>query len=121
MKKLQFALSKPLPILVLAAVLSFASQPGLAFAQSDANSSANSTTQERPMQPDNENAASAKTFSGKIVKSGDKFVLTDADSKTIYQLDDQQKAQSFLNKIVKVTGVLDPSTGTIRVSAIEPV
>jgi hypothetical protein len=54
------------------------------------------------------------------VKSGNKLVLTAADSKTTYQIDDQQKAKNFLNKSVKVTGVLDASTGTIRVSAIDP-
>ena len=53
--------------------------------------------------------------------SGDKLILTDPASKTSYQLDDQQKAQAFVNKNVKVTGVLDASTGTIRVSAIDPV
>jgi hypothetical protein len=119
MKKIQFALSTMLPTLALVAALCFASQPTLA--QSDSNSSPNSTAQQQPMQPDNQNAPSAKTFSGKIVKSGDKLVLTDAESNTTYQLNDQQKAQSFLNKSVKVTGVLDASTGTIRVSAIEPV
>jgi hypothetical protein len=61
-----------------------------------------------------------KTFNGKIMKSGDKLVLTDIANKTTYQLDDQQKAQDFLNKSVKVTGVLDASSGTIPVSAIEP-
>ena len=66
------------------------------------------------------NADSEKTFSGKIVKTGGKLVLTTAD-KTTYQIDDQQKAQDFLNKSVKVTGVLDAATGTIRVSAIDPV
>ena len=71
------------------------------------------------MQPDNQSAAAEKTFSGKIVKSGTKLVLA-GDGKTTYQLDDQQKAHDFLNKSVKVTGVLDASTGTIRVSAIEP-
>jgi hypothetical protein len=64
--------------------------------------------------------ASEKTFNGTIVKSGDKLVLTAADNKTTFQLDDQQKAQGYLNKSVKVTGVLDASTGTIRVKAIDP-
>jgi hypothetical protein len=54
------------------------------------------------------------------VKSAGKLVLTTAD-KTTYQIDDQQKAQDFLNKSVKVTGVLDAATGTIRVTAIDPV
>jgi len=123
MKKTQFALSMMLPVMALAAALCFASQPTLA--QSAPDSSRNTTTQQQPMQPDNQNAAntntaSEKTFSGKIVKSGNKLVLTAADSKTTYQLDDQQKAHDFLNQSVKVTGVLDASTGTIRVSAIEP-
>jgi len=121
MKKTQFALSMMLPVTALTAALCFASQP--MFAQSAHDSSGNTTTQQQPMQPDDQNAANAasmKTFSGKIVKSGNKLVLSDADNKTTYQLDDQQKAQDFLNKSVKVTGVLDASTGTIRVSAIEP-
>jgi hypothetical protein len=76
------------------------------------------------VQPDNQNPATAsseKAFSGKIVKSGGKLVLKAADRKTTYQIDDQLKAQDFLNKTVKVTGVLDASTGTIRVTAIDPV
>jgi len=121
MKKTQFALSMMLPVMALTAALCFLSQPTLA--QSAPDSSGNTTTQQQPMQPDDQNAvntASEKTFSGKIVKSGNKLVLAAADSKTTYQLDDQQKAHDFLNKSVKVTGVLDASTGTIRVSAIEP-
>ena len=46
-------------------------------------------------------------------------MLSDSESKATYQLDDQEKAEGFLNANVKVTGVLDPSTGTIRVSDIE--
>lgn len=61
-----------------------------------------------------------KAFTGVIVKSGYQVVLMDTISKTSYQLDDQQKAREFVNKTVRVTGVLDPSTGTIRVGAIEP-
>jgi len=120
MKKIQFALSM-LPVVALTLALCFASQPTLA--QNSSGSSPNATTQQQPMQPDNQNAVSTpseKTFNGTITKSGDKLVLTAADSKTTYQLDDQQKAKDFLNKTVKVTGVLDASTGTIRVSAIDP-
>src|SRR6202158_1107945 len=115
MKKIQFAL----PVMALTAALCWASQPTLA--QSASDPSRNPTTQQQPMQPDDQNpanAASEKTFSGKIVKSGGKLVITTAD-KTTYQIDDQQKAQDFLNKSVKVTGVLDAATGTIRVTAID--
>jgi hypothetical protein len=121
MKKTQLAWSMMwsmmLPVMALAATLYFASQPALA--QSASGSSSTTSFQEQPMQPDNQSAAAEKTFSGKIVKSGTKLVLA-GDGKTTYQLDDQQKAHDFLNKSVKVTGVLDASTGTIRVSAIEP-
>ena len=118
MKKIQFALSMMLPVMALTVALCFASQPTLA--QSSSGSSPNATSQQQPM-PDSQNqtaASESKTFTGKIVKSGNKLVLSVAG--TTYQIDDQQKAQDFVNKSVKVTGVLDASTGTIRVSAIDP-
>ncbi len=67
----------------------------------------------------NDQHASSVTFRGTVTKSGNRFVLTDADNKTTYQVDDPQKAHDFLNKSVKVTGVLDASTGTIRITAIQ--
>jgi len=122
MKKIPFVLSMMLPVMALTVAFCFASQPTLA--QSSSSSSPDATAQQQPMQPDNQNAASTPsektTFNGTITKSGNKLVLTATDSKTTYQLDDQQKAKDFLNKTVKVTGVLDASTGTIRVSAIDP-
>ena len=118
MKTIQFALST----MALTVVLLFAGQQTLA--QSTSDSARNPTAQQQPMQPDNQttavNAASEKMFKGKSVQSGDKLVLTATDGTVTYQLDDQQKAQVFLNKSVKVTGVLDASTGTIRVKAIDP-
>jgi len=118
MQKMQFALSMMLSVMALMFGLCFANQPILAQSSHDANAAA----QQQPMQPDQsaEKAASEQTFNGKIVKSGDKLVLTADDNKTTYQLDDQQKAQYYLNKSVKVKGVLDASTGTIRISAIGP-
>jgi hypothetical protein len=119
MHKARLGLSMMLPVMALTAVLCFQGQP--AFAQP--TQSSDPSAQQQPMQPDNQNqatAASEKTFSGKIVKSGGKLVLKGADRKTTYQIDDQLKAQDFLNKSVKVTGVLDASTGTIRVTAIDP-
>ena len=65
-------------------------------------------------------APQTKVFSGKIVKTGDQLILSDADGKTTYMLDDQAKAKDFVNKDVKVTGSLDASSNTIRVSAIDP-
>lgn len=92
-----------------------------AIAQSSPSPDQAAAAQQEPSQPDAPNTASeTKTFTGKIMKAGDKLVLSDTESKITYQLDDQQKAQEFVNKNVKVTGVLDASTGVIRVSAIEP-
>jgi hypothetical protein len=86
------------------------------------NPSSTASAQDQMQQPDQQKpAADAKTFSGKIVKTGNVLVLSDQTGKKTYQLDDQQKAQGFLNQDVKVTGVLDPATGTIRVTSIDPV
>lgn len=82
-----------------------------------------SPSQQRPtaQQTDPNSAAEMKIFTGTIVKSGDKLVLADTENGASFQLDDQQKAQEFVGKKVKVSGVLDTATGVIRVSAIEPV
>jgi uncharacterized protein YxjI len=80
-----------------------------------------SQDQSAPHQASPNDPNESQTFTGKIIKSGDKLVLTDATGKIVYQLDDQIKAKEFLDKNVKVTGVLDASTKMIHVSAIEPV
>jgi hypothetical protein len=142
MKKSTFAVSIISFLLLVEMALCLASQHILA--QSHNGSSGNSTNQQQPMQSpaqnlaqnqsnnrnqsDNieiENGASAKTFSGKIVKSGNKksgnkLALVASDPLTTYQLDDQQSVHDFLNKTVTVTRALDTSTGTIRVTAIDP-
>ena len=80
-------------------------------------------TQDQPVPPQGnpDDPNQSKTFTGKIIQAGDKLVLTDATGDAIYQLDDQAKAREFLNKNVKVTGILDAATKMIRVSDIEPV
>ena len=76
--------------------------------------------QQPAQQPDTMSPSDAKSFTGKIVKAGGKLVLKDNASKSTYQLDDQDKAKSFEGKQVKVNGTLDPATGTIHVTSIEP-
>jgi|SRR5271167_280196 len=61
-----------------------------------------------------------KTFSGKILKSGDRFVLQDSIGESIYQLDDQRKAEFFEGKNVKLTGTVDEVTKTIIVANLRP-
>ena len=120
MKNLRTALLHVLPAAIMIVGLSLVWQSAVAQNTTPYNDVA-AVQQQPAQQPDSPGSASeAKTFTGKIVKDGDKLVLTDADGKTTYQIDDQQKAKAFLNKSVKVTGILDASTGIIRVSAIEP-
>jgi hypothetical protein len=52
------------------------------------------------------------------VKMGGKYVLYDAASKKVYQLDDQTKPEQFAGQNVKVTGAL--SNDKIHVTNIEP-
>jgi hypothetical protein len=60
-----------------------------------------------------------KTFSGKIAKDGEEFVLQDPAGKMAYRLDDQKKAAQFNGKSVKVTGTLDAANNLIHVQSIE--
>lgn len=53
------------------------------------------------------------------VKMGGKYVLFDAASKTVYQLDDQAKPEKFAGEKVKVKGTLDKETNTIHVTGIQ--
>ncbi len=133
MKKTQFSFSIMLPAVALMVALcflvalSFAIQP--LFGQSADDASRVAATQQPSAQLQSQsqfraqnggNALAVMTFSGRIVKSGNKLLLTDADNQVTYQLDDQRKAQHFLNPSVKVRGVLDAVTGTIRIAAIQP-
>ena len=92
----------------------------MTHAQNTPNSSHSSQPAQQPATQRSDQNAARQTFTGFVAKSGDRLVLTDPLTKTSYQLDDQRRARELVNKNVKVTGVLDPSTGTIRVSAIEP-
>jgi hypothetical protein len=69
--------------------------------------------QEPQQQPD------VKTFTGRISKDGQKFVLEDPTVNTPYQLDDQKKAQQHEGKNVRVTGTLDAQNNVIHVHAID--
>jgi hypothetical protein len=56
-----------------------------------------------------------QSFTGTIVKSGEKYVFQDADTGNTYDIDHQDQVQKFEGKKVKVHGTLDPSTKTIHV------
>jgi len=63
---------------------------------------------------------SARSFEGKIAKSGDQLVLNESSTQTAYKLDDQQKAKQFEGKNVKVMATMDASTNTLHVVDITP-
>lgn len=60
-----------------------------------------------------------KTFTGRISRQGPKFVLEDSSLRTAYQLDDQQKAEKYQGKNVRVIGTLDAQNNMIHVQTIE--
>ena len=53
------------------------------------------------------------------VKMGGKYVLFDAATKTVYELDDQTKPEQFAGQNVKVSGTLDKTNKTIHVADIK--
>ena len=73
-------------------------------------SQTDSSQQQKPV-----NTPSARTFEGKIAKSGGKLVLQDSSTTQPYLLDDQDKAKQFEGKNVQVMGALDPDSNTVHV------
>lgn len=59
---------------------------------------------------DNAASTGAQSFSGTVVKQGDKYMLKD-DAGKMYDIDHQTDVQKFEGKRVRVKGTLD-STGT---------
>lgn len=97
----------------------------LAFAVCSTRSGKNLTAQTRVESPvafaQQQAQQPSQEFQGTIEKAQSKYVLEDKASGATYQLDNQDKAKQFVDKDVKVTGTLDPSTNTIEVSEIQEV
>jgi len=111
-------------ISILAMLVLMATLLPAAFAQQDQSAQPSSSAQQRPSAPAQGSSAQApsqesNSFSGTVVKSGDKYVLQ-VGSMT-YQLDDQDKAKQFEGKQVKVNGSLDKARSTIHITDIQPV
>ena len=120
LKTFQISFLRLLPTLALTVALFSGGQLLRAQTAPDDSRDAPTARPQRAVPPDDPDGTQ-EAFTGVIVKSADKLVLFDTVNKTTYQLDDQEKAQDFVRKNVKVTGVLDPSTGTIRVRDISPI
>jgi hypothetical protein len=67
------------------------------------------------------NMRTPKDCAFSCVKTGGKFVLYNAATKTVYQLDDQTKPEQFAAEKVVVIGALNKDTGTIHVTDIKRV
>jgi hypothetical protein len=70
-------------------------------------------------QQDPQQQPEVKIFTGRISKSGQKFILEDPAMNTSYQLDDQKQAQQHEGKNVRVKGTLDAQNNLIHVHAID--
>ncbi len=62
-------------------------------------------------------SAKARQFTGTILKESDGYVLKAGS--LAYRLDDQDKAQEFSGRNVKVLGSLDKQSNTIHLESIE--
>ena len=65
------------------------------------------------------NSPTTKQCIPDCVKAGGAYVLFDAATKTMYELDDQQKPAQFAQQKVKVTGTYDKATQKIHVTNIQ--
>ncbi|HZE25756.1 MAG TPA: DUF5818 domain-containing protein [Terriglobales bacterium] len=101
---------------VLALVLGVASMGSMyaqnATPQNDQQMRSNSS-QDGDRQPE------AKSFTGTIVKQGNKLMLRDPSSNVSYKVDDESKVKDYVGKQVKIVGTLDASTNVILVESIE--
>jgi len=61
----------------------------------------------------------AKDCTLRCAKSGGSFVLFDPETKSVYQLDDQQKPERFAGQRVRVSGTYDEPSKTMHVESIE--
>jgi len=63
-------------------------------------------------------AKDARDCTLKCAKDGS-FVLYDSDTKTVYQLNDQQKPMRFAGQKVRISGSYDQQSQTIEIDSIE--
>jgi Protein of unknown function (DUF5818) len=61
----------------------------------------------------------AKDCTLECAKGGGSFVLIDPETKTVYQLDDQQKPEPFAGQRVRVSGTYDEPSKTMHIESIE--
>jgi hypothetical protein len=62
-----------------------------------------------------DSTAGTQTFTGTVVKQGDKFVLQDSATGKSYDIDHQDQVKQFEGKRVRVHGTLDASSNMIHI------
>jgi hypothetical protein len=78
--------------------------------------SANAQDQTQPQQQQRDQRSA--TFSGKIMRNGELYVLRESSGRVL-TLDDAQRARPYVGRMVKVTGRLDGQAKVIHVDNIE--
>ena len=116
MRKVIFALLAPASLLAVLFSISVAAQKSQTFSGEIMDQQCALLGGHSAMMNQGE---SAKDCSNRCVSIGGKYVLYDAANKTIYQLDEQKKAQPFAGGKAKVTGTYDTSSKTIHVANIQ--
>lgn len=61
----------------------------------------------------------AKDCTLECAKTGGSFVLIDPETKSVYQLDDQQKPERFAGQRVRISGTYDEPSKTMHIESIE--
>jgi hypothetical protein len=74
--------------------------------------------QQQTQNPDSLMQPAAPVFIGTIVKSTNMYGLKGADG-AIYQIDDQERAQAYEARKVRISGSLDSKTNLLHVTKIE--
>lgn len=100
---------------------SIAHSAATSFANSAATTFAPPAPPTFPYQNSPKDQPHLSTFTGTIAKNGDEFVLNEAKTHKLYELDDQDTASKFVEKNVKITGTLDVVKNIIRIQSIAEV
>jgi hypothetical protein len=61
----------------------------------------------------------AKDCTLQCAKTGGSFVLIDPETKSVYQLDDQQKPVPFAGQRVRISGTYDEPSKTMHIESIQ--
>lgn len=102
---------------ICAMAITFALAWGSPFVSANSAHVQNQTQQPQEAQQQPDQAKSA-TFTGTIVRQGERYALRDTSGQ-MFKLDDSERAKPFEGKSVKVTGQLDEEAMMIHVESIE--